>query len=97
LDLVKNTFKKTSLSLKSLKCLATIEAKKDEHGLLDTARELDVPLIFAGQYELESIEVPHPSSVVKKHMGVSSVCEATALLKSKRGKLLVPKTKSRNV
>ena len=94
---IKNTFQKNRLSLKSLKYLTTIEAKKGEAGLLDTARELDVPLIFFGQSELEHIEVPHPSSVVKKHMGVSSVCEATAILKSGGGRLLVPKTKRRNV
>ena len=96
-NLIKNTFEKNGLSLKSLKCLTTIEAKKGEQGLLDAARELNVPLIFLRKPELESIKAPHPSSVVKKYMGVSSVCEATALLKSGRGKLLVPKTKSQNV
>jgi len=95
-DLLINTFKKISLSLKSLKCITTIEAKKDEPGLLKAAGELDVPLLFAGKSELESIKVPHPSSMVKKHMGVSSVCEATAILKSGGGRLLVPKTKSLN-
>ena len=96
-NLIKKTFQKKRLSLKSLKCLTTIEAKKDEQGLLDAARELNVPLIFFRKPELESIKAPHPSSVVKKYMGVSSVCEATALLKSGRGKLLVPKTKRQNV
>ncbi|MBW1943476.1 MAG: cobalt-precorrin 5A hydrolase [Deltaproteobacteria bacterium] len=95
-DLIKDTFKKNMISIRSLKCITTIEAKKNEHGLLKAARELDVPLIFAGKSELESIEVPHPSGVVKKHMGVSSVCEATALLKTGGGRLLVPKTKSLN-
>jgi cobalt-precorrin 5A hydrolase len=95
-NLIKNTFQKEGLSLKSLKCLTTIEAKKGEQGLLDAARELDAALIFFRKSELESIKAPHPSSVVKKHMGVSSVCEATALLKSGKGRLLVPKTKSRN-
>jgi len=97
LELIKETSRQEKIELKSLKCLTTIEAKKDEQGLLEAARELDVPLIFFGRSELEPIEVPHPSNMVKKYMGVSSVCEATALLKSRRGKLLVPKTKSRNV
>ncbi len=95
-DLLKKILRENSLSLKSLKFISTIEAKKDEPGLLKAAGELDVPLLFAGQSELESIKVPHPSSMVKKHMGVSSVCEATALLKSGGGRLLVPKTKSLN-
>jgi len=96
LDLITRTFKENTLALKSLKCLTTIEAKRDEGGLKDATRELGVPLIFVDFSEIHSIDVPHPSNVVKKHMGVSSVCEATALLKSGRGRLLVPKTKSRN-
>lgn len=96
LDLITRTFKENALALKSLKCLTTIEAKKDERGLKEAARELDVPLIFFDSSEIQSIDAPHPSNVVKKHMGVSSVCEATALLKSGKGQLLVPKTKSPN-
>lgn len=97
LELISTTFNDNALSLKSLKCMATIEAKRDEKGLIDAANELKVPLLFAHPSEIESINVPNPSSMVKKHMGVSSVCEATAILKSGNGKLLVPKTKSLNV
>jgi cobalt-precorrin 5A hydrolase len=97
LDLIKTTFKAHDLALGSLKSLSTIEAKMDEKGLIDAAKALEAPLHFFGPDMIKSVEVPHPSGVVKKHMGVSSVCEATALLKSKGGPLLVPKTKSRNV
>lgn len=96
LNLIKNTFQKQRLSFESLRCLTTIEAKKGEQGLLDAAEELDVALMFFGKSELESVKTPHPSSVVKKHMGVSSVCEATALLKTGGGRLLVTKKKSLN-
>ena len=96
LDLITSTFRINDLAVKSLKCLATIEAKRDETGLAEAANKLGVPLIFASPLEIKSIEVPNPSNMVKKHMGVSSVCEATALLKSGGGNLLVAKTKSRN-
>lgn len=96
LDLVKTTFKENDLALGSLKSVSTIEAKRNEKGLVDAARDLGVPLHFFVPEEIKSIDVPHPSGVVKKHMGVSSVCEATALLTSRGGRLLVPKTKSRN-
>lgn len=95
-DLIQDTFQKEGLSLQSLKCLTTIEAKRGEQGLLEAARELGAPLIFFERSQVASIQTPHPSSVVKKHMGVDSVCEATALLKSRGGRLLVPKTQSRN-
>lgn len=97
LDLIKTTFREEDLTLESLSSMSSIEAKRDETGLIEAARTLNVPLHFFAPEEIESIEVPHPSGVVKKHMGVSSVCEATALLKTEGGRLLVPKTKSRNV
>lgn len=97
LELIKATFQENSLALESLKCISTIEEKSDEKGLIDAAHELGVLLIFTDLSEIRSIDVPHPSSVVEKHMGVSSVCEATAILKSGKGRLLVPKTKGLNV
>ena len=95
-DLVTETFQKHALALKSLQCITTIEAKRDEGGLKGAAVDLGVPLFFFGPAELNGIDVPNPSATVRKHMGVSSVCEATALLKSGKGRLLVPKTKGRN-
>ncbi|EFK09443.1 protein CbiG [delta proteobacterium NaphS2] len=97
LDHITRTFRANGLALGSLKCLTTIEAKRDEEGLLTAARELGVRLFFFSPPEINAVHVPHPSDVVKNHMGVSSVCEATALLKSHGTRLLVPKTKSPNV
>ena len=97
LDHIMATFRTNGLAPQSLKCLTTIEAKRDEAGLLAAARELGVPLFFFTPSEINTVQVPHPSDVVRNHMGVSSVCEATALLKSNRNRLLVPKTKSPNV
>ena len=97
LELIFTTFTMHSLALDSLKAMSTIDAKKDEEGISDAARKLGVPLTYLTPLEINSVDVPHPSQVVEKHMGVSSVCEATALLKSGMGKLLVPKIKTRNV
>jgi cobalt-precorrin 5A hydrolase len=76
--------------------MATIEEKRDEKGLTKAARDLKVPLLFFDSKRLATVEVPNPSSTVRRHMGVSSVCEAAALLKTGAKELLVPKTKSRN-
>lgn len=96
-DLLHEVFRENALALESIQCITSIDAKRDEAGLLETGRELGVPLVFFSKAEIAHIEVPHPSSTVEKHMGVSSVCEATALLKAKGGRLLVPKRKSKNV
>lgn len=97
LEFIANTFEGNGLSISSLKCLATIMAKKDETGLLSAADKLDVPIIFLTSDELKTIKAPHQSDLVEKHMGVGSVCEASAMIISGSKELLVPKTKTRNV
>lgn len=85
------------LSIKSLKCIASIDIKSDEKGLLETAQKLQIPIRFFTREELSAIDIPHPSKIVEKHIGVSGVCEAAAVIASEQGKLIVPKQTSPNV
>ena len=86
------------LALGSLTGLASIQIKQDEPGLLETAAALGVPIRFYQPNQLEGVEgVRNPSAVVAKHTGVSSVCEAAALLAAGRGNLVVPKQATPNV
>lgn len=93
--LVKKTFKARNLSIHSLKALTTIEDKREEQGLLEAAEALRVPLVFFRTHELSTVKVPNPSHMVERHMGVRSVCEAAAILGSRKGTLIVPKTKGK--
>ena len=86
-----------ALSLNSLSCIATIDIKSDEAGLLETARSLHIPIRFFTREELSEIDSPNPSEIVHQHIGVPSVCEAAAVLASKKGVLIVPKQISPNV
>ncbi len=80
------------LAFKSLIGLASIHIKHDEPGLIETAEELGLPIRFFQPNELERVEgIQNPSAVVTRHTGVSSVCEAAAILAANRGKLIVPK------
>ncbi len=94
--LVKN-MDKFALSMNSLKCIATIDIKSDEAGLLEVAKSLRIPIRFFTREELSEIDSPNPSDIVNKHIGVPSVCEAAAILASENGKLIVPKQISPNV
>jgi cobalt-precorrin 5A hydrolase len=95
---LKDVFFKFNLSIKCIDNFATIEAKADEQGILELENVLGVPVKFFGREELDHAGfVPTPSEVVKKHMGVASVCEAAAILASNQGKLLVPKQVTKNV
>jgi cobalt-precorrin 5A hydrolase len=92
-----NKMEAFSLSLNSLSCIATIDIKSDETGLLDVARSLDISIRFFTREELSRIDSPNPSETVKQHIGVPSVCEAAAVLASEKGELIVPKQISPNV
>ena len=82
----------------SLKCIASIDVKSDESGLITLAENLDLPLIFYNRQELNQVEkIKNPSLVVEKHVGVKSVCEAAAILAARDGVLIVPKQSTRNV
>jgi len=90
-------FKKFRLSIKSLTCIATIDLKKDEPGLLKLGKELQIPVQFYNKEQLNSVKhIKTPSAMVKKHIGVNSVCEAAAILATNQGKLIVNKHKKGN-
>ncbi len=95
LDFLQESFRQAGLSLLSLTALATIAAKKDEPGLKEAARRLNVELLWFTAEELEKMPVPTPSAQAARHVGAKSVSEAAAL-RAARGELLVPKRKGAN-
>lgn len=97
-----STFERQALARGSLSALASIDLKADEVGLCSLAAEMDLPVRFFTREELAQVEdVPTPSAVVSKHIGVPSVCEAAAILAGRSGprssQLIVPKQIAENV
>ncbi|MEU7803496.1 precorrin-3B C(17)-methyltransferase [Micromonospora arborensis] len=68
------------LSPASLRCLASADVKADEAGILSTADAIGVPLVTWPATRLATVDVPHPSEVVRAAVGTPSVAEAAALL-----------------
>ncbi|MBF0210277.1 MAG: cobalt-precorrin 5A hydrolase [Desulfamplus sp.] len=96
-ELLKCSFIEHNLSTNSIAAFATTSLKKDEHGLLELAKSFKKPIKFYDNDELNSVKtIKTPSKMVKKHIGVKSVCEAAAILASHNGKLIVPKIKQGN-
>ncbi|MGD9304717.1 MAG: cobalt-precorrin 5A hydrolase [Desulfobacterales bacterium] len=86
------------LSAASLCGLASINLKADEPGLLALAESLGLALHFYTKEELNQVkDIINPSSMVEKHIGVKSVCEAAAIMATQNGALVAPKQTSRNV
>jgi cobalt-precorrin 5A hydrolase len=96
-NLLLETMVKHGLSPLSIGAIASVDVKNDEPAIRQLAGELNVGLIFFSRDELKTVQgVETPSEVVEKHVGVSSVCEAAAILGAGNGDLIVPKHKSLN-
>lgn len=85
------------LSQKSVKTLATVDAKRDEAGLVEAAARLGLPLAYCDKGTLNAVpDVPNASEAPMKFVGVQGVAEPSALAVSS-GRLVVEKVKSGNV
>ena len=96
LGLVERAFKDGGLSLKSVASLGSIDLKQDESGLLKAASKLGLETVFFSAGELAEVTTPNPSAMVGEKIGAESVSEASALLLSRGGRLLVEKRKCVN-
>ncbi len=96
--LLDDVFEAHNLAPASLKLLASIDVKSDEDGLLILAQNLNRPLVFRTRQDLNQVkDIKNPSTLVEKHVGVKSVCEASAILSAGGGTLIVPKKSTKNV
>jgi len=87
-------------SINSIAVIGSTVVKQDEVGLLAVIRQLAVPSKFFINEDLQEcidkyqLEV---SSFVQKQIGVGNICAAAAILAGQTNKLLLPKTKYKNV
>ncbi|MDP6645605.1 MAG: precorrin-3B C(17)-methyltransferase [Rhodospirillales bacterium] len=96
-ELVRSSLASEEVSERALACLASIDIKEDEAGLIEAAAALGVPLRLFGAAELErqTPRVTEPSDYVFETVGCHSVSEAAALAGAgDDGRLLAAKRKS---
>lgn len=75
-----------------VRCLATLDRRADEPGVVAAAAELDVPVLGFAADRLAEVPVPHPSERVGAATGTTSVAEAAAVLAAGGGPLVRTKT-----
>ncbi len=80
LDLVEHALADAGLSPLAVRHLATVDAKRDEIGIVSAARARGWPLLFHPAAALATVDVPNPSDVVRAAVGTPSVAEAASLL-----------------
>jgi cobalt-precorrin 5A hydrolase len=97
-EVISVNLKRIFLSLKSVRCIATASAKREEKGLLAFAAKWGVPLEFYESALLNTVDPPSPPSAhALEAIGAVGVAEPAALLASCGGRLLLKKVKSGNV
>lgn len=89
LNEIHNCIEDNGIFSESIKEYYTIDVKADEP-VVRLLQERGKTVSFHTAEELKEIEIPNPSTVVSKHVGTPSVCEAAAAL---HGKLIMQKQK----
>lgn len=94
-DFVNKSLRRAFLSIKSVKRVASADAKADETGLLLFAKKLDLDISFYPSDELNRVPCPSkPSQHALEAIGARGVAEPAAVLGSGGGCLIVKKIKS---
>ncbi|MFK4785278.1 cobalt-precorrin 5A hydrolase [Fusobacterium sp. MFO224] len=95
INAIRDSFIKNNLSLDGIKCFATIDIKKYEKGIVETAKDFKKELKIIKKEDIEKIHDKFEGSkFVFETVGVYSVSGPAAYLASNRkGKLLVEKLK----
>lgn len=97
-SVVAANLERLSLSMKSVKCIATAQAKGDEAGLLAFAKRAGIPVLLFDSGALNGVDAPSPPSAhAFAAIGARGVAEPAALLASEGGRLLLEKIKDGNV
>ena len=90
-EAVSSVLEAHSVCPQAVKCVCSIDLKRDEPGLLAFCREQSWPAVFYAAGELAAVEGDFtPSAFVRVVTGVDNVCERAALLWAE--KLIVRKT-----
>lgn len=97
-DTAMTTLENSAVFKEALSCIASIDLKKDEVGLITLSEKWDLPFITYTDAELRNAQGKFTSSdFVKKTTGVDNVCERSAVLAAENGTLIQRKYKGDGV
>ena len=94
-EAVSQALKTAKIHRKALSVIASIDAKKQEQGILALAKAYGIPFETYTAEELEAVSGEFtPSEFVRQKMGVDNVCERAAIAAcgAAGGELVLPKT-----
>ena len=90
---VRSALESASVQFEEVRLLATADVKRDEEGLIEAARELDLPLRFIASSEIKAEASRFAGSAfVEEKTGLPAVAEPAAVLAGRRATLILPRT-----
>lgn len=90
---VLDALQKCGVSLHALECVASIDRKAQEPGILEFAKSLGLPFVTFSSGELRCVPGDFEASAfVESVAGVDNVCGRSAVLASQNGRLILKKT-----
>lgn len=96
-DVIENgiltVLKDKGLSFKSIRNISSINKEGKIKGLQEFSEQYKIPVEIYDKSKLGQVSVPNPSKTVQKFEGIPSVSEASSILSSNGGELIVPKQK----
>jgi cobalt-precorrin 5A hydrolase len=96
-DIIENgiltVLKDKALSFKSIRNISSINKEGKIKGLQEFSEQYKIPVEIYDKGKLGQVSVPNPSKTVQKFEGIPSVSEASSILSSNNGELIVPKQK----
>lgn len=98
IELVRESFEKLSIYKEAVKCIASIDIKKEEKSILALKEYLDVPAYFYSAEELNEVKGQFKASdFVKNITGTDNVCDRSAVKAMKQGNIIASKIKGNGV
>jgi precorrin-4 C11-methyltransferase len=98
IEAVLTTLEEAGLARESIACVASIEQKADEEGLIEACETRGWPLRFFSSNQIATVEdLPNLSRAAYRALGVWGVAEPAAMLAAETDRLLVEKRKFANV
>ena len=82
---------KHKLKIEQIQNIASYEAKADEVGLLEFAKEYNFDIKFFHEAEINALQGNFSTSQATKFFGVKGVSEPSSILVSKYKELIIPK------
>ena len=84
---------KLDLNPEDISCIASLDAKRDEAGLLELVKKYRIRIKFYPADYLNSFETPNVTPRAQQEFGVNAVAEAAALAVNPEYRLLLEKQK----